>query len=119
MSTGQHRAEASEGRVAPPSGGAPGLPGLQKDNCTRKGRGKAVFVAEENIRLYIERFGEEQVGLLTVTTPSACLKASEFQPMWHSFQSHALKEMFPSGMWVRERQPRSGNWHAHAVVNAG
>ena len=22
-------------------------------------------------------------------------------------------------MWVRERQPRSGNWHAHAVVNVG
>jgi hypothetical protein len=22
-------------------------------------------------------------------------------------------------MWTRERQPRSGNWHAHAVVNVG
>jgi len=22
-------------------------------------------------------------------------------------------------MWVRERQPRTGNWHAHAVVNLG
>jgi hypothetical protein len=38
MSTVQHRAEASEGRVAPPAGGAPGLPGLQKDNCTVKPR---------------------------------------------------------------------------------
>jgi hypothetical protein len=27
--------------------------------------------------------------------------------------------MFPTGMWVRERQPRTGNWHAHAVVNLG
>ena len=22
-------------------------------------------------------------------------------------------------MWTRERQPRSGNWHAHSVVNVG
>ena len=22
-------------------------------------------------------------------------------------------------MWTRERQPRSGNWHAHAIVNVG
>jgi hypothetical protein len=119
MSTVQPQQEAAEGRVAPPLGGAPGLPSLQKDNCTRKGRGKAVFVAEENIRLYIEKFGVERVGLLTVTTPIACLLASDFQSKWHSFQSHALKESFPTGIWVRERQPRSGNWHAHAVVNAG
>ena len=59
MSMVQPQQEAAESRVAPPLGGAPGLPSLQKDNCTRKGRGKAVFVAEENIRLYIRRFGEE------------------------------------------------------------
>ena len=119
MSTVQPQPEAREGRVAPPSGGAPGLPSPKKDNCIRKYRFKPVFVAQENIRLYIEKFGEQNVGVLTVTTPSACLLAVEFQRMWHSFQSNVLKELFPTGMWNRERQPRSGNWHAHSVVNVG
>ena len=113
MSAGQPQLESREGRVAPPSGGAPGLPSLKKDNCIRRYRFKPVFVAQENIRLYIEKFGERNVGVLTVTTPSACLLAAEFQRMWHSFQSNVLKELFPTGMWNRERQPRSGNWHAH------
>jgi hypothetical protein len=39
--------------------------------------------------------------------------------MWHSFRTHILTEYFPTGMWTRERQPRTGNWHAHAVVNVG
>ena len=111
--------QPSNGTEAPALAGAPALPSLKKDNSTRTGRSKAVFVAEENIRLYIARFGEPQIGLLTVTTPSPCLKAFEFQRMWHSFQTHAVKDWFPTGMWVRERQPRSGNWHAHAVVNVG
>ena len=32
---------------------------------------------------------------------------------------HRVEELFPTGMWNRERQPRSGNWHAHSVVNVG
>ena len=111
--------EAEGGGVAPPSGGAPRLPSLKKDNCIRKHRYKAVFVAQENIRLYIEKFGEESVGVLTVTTPSECLLAGNFQRMWHSFQTNVLRDLFETGMWNRERQPRSGNWHAHTVVNVG
>ncbi len=30
-----------------------------------------------------------------------------------------VRKQFPSGMWTRERQPRSGNWHAHCVVAIG
>jgi hypothetical protein len=119
MNGEQSRPGAEEGTGAPPSGGAPGLPSLKKDNCIRQYRFKPVFVAQENIRLYIEKSGEKNVGVLTVTTPSACLLVAEFQPMWHSFQSNVLKELFPTGMWIRERQPRSGNWHAHAVVDVG
>lgn len=94
-----------------------GLPSLKKDNCIRKENLKAHFLAEENIRLYILKAGEANVGFLTVTVPCECLSARDFQKHWHSFLTNGLKKLFPDGMWTRERQPRSGNWHAHAVVN--
>ena len=95
----------------------PRLPCLKKNNCIISGRYRSVFVAQENIRLYIWKFGEENIGALTVTAAD-CLEAAEFQEKWHSY-INALKERFPTGMWTRERQPRSGNWHAHAAVNVG
>jgi len=95
----------------------PRLPSLKKDNCIINGRYRSVFVAQENIRLYIWKYGEQNVGALTVTAAD-CLETSEFQDKWHSYLN-ALKKIFPTGMWTRERQPRSGNWHAHAAVNIG
>jgi hypothetical protein len=95
----------------------PRLPCLKKDNCIINGRYRSVFVAQENIRLFIWKFGEHNVGALTVTVAD-CIEASDFQKKWHSFLN-ALREIFPTGMWTRERQPRSGNWHAHAAVNVG
>ncbi|HYR22288.1 MAG TPA: hypothetical protein VEP30_05120 [Chthoniobacterales bacterium] len=104
---------ADGGAPAPP----PRLPSLKKDNCIVNGRYRSVFVAQENIRLYIWKYGEQNVGALTVTAAD-CLETSEFQDKWHSYLN-ALKKIFPTGMWTRERQPRSGNWHAHAAVNIG
>lgn len=98
---------------------APALPCLKKDNCIRAGRHRSVFRAEESIRLYVQKYGESKCALLTVTTPSECLEAKAFQVKWHSFHSNVVRKLFPSGMWTRERQPRSGNWHAHGVVNVG
>jgi hypothetical protein len=98
---------------------APALPSLKKDNCIRNGRHRSVFRAEESIRLYIQKYGEANCALLTVTTPSECLESKQFQTRWHSFLSNALRKQFTTGMWTRERQPRSGNWHCHAVVNVG
>jgi hypothetical protein len=97
----------------------PRLPCLKSDNCIRTSRRKQLFVAQENIRLYIERFGENNVGVLTITTPSSCLTAREFQAKWHSFRTNVITRLFRTGMWVRERQPRTGNWHSHAVVDLG
>lgn len=95
----------------------PRLPSHKKDNCIINGRCRSVFVAQENIRLYIWKVGEENIGVLTVTIGD-CISASDFQRKWHSFLN-ALRKVFPTGMWTRERQPRSGNLHAHAVVNVG
>jgi len=101
--------------VAPAT--APALPSLKKDNCISNGRYRSVFVAQENIRVFIWKAGEQNVGALTVTAAD-CLGVREFQEKWHSFLN-ALKKELPCGMWTRERQPRSGNWHAHAAVNVG
>jgi len=108
-----HGKSAGCGAQAP----LPRLPRLKKDNCIINGRHRSVFIAQENIRLYSWKFGERNVGVLTVTAADT-LKSSDFQKKWHSF-INSLRKLFPTGMWVRERQPRSGNWHAHAVVNAG
>jgi len=97
----------------------PRLPCLQSDNCIRTSRRKQLFVAQENIRLYIEKFGENNVGVLTITMPSECLEAREFQKKWHSFRTNVVKKLFKTGMWVRERQSRTGNWHSHTVVDLG
>ena len=95
----------------------PRLPCLRKDNCIVNGRYRSVFVAEENIRLYIWKHGEQNIGALTVTAAD-CLESTDFQSRWHSYLN-AMKKRFSTGMWTRERQPRSGNWHAHAAVNVG
>lgn len=100
--------------AAPAAG--PVLPCLKKDNCIRSGRHRSVFRAEESIRLYVQKHGENNCALLTITTPAECLEAKQFQAKWHSYHSNVLRKMFATGMWVRERQPRTGNWHSHAVV---
>ena len=97
----------------------PALPCLKKDNCIRNGRHRSVFRAEASIRLYVQKYGEETCALLTVTTPSECLEAKEFQAKWHSYQTNIVREYISHWVWTRERQPRSGNWHCHAVVNVG
>ncbi len=102
--------------VAPAN--APALPSLLADNCIRTRRSKARFLAQENIRLYIEKYGVDQIGVLTVTAADT-LQAKEYQKKWHSFRTNFLKKTFDTGMWTRERQPRSGNWHSHSVVNVG
>ena len=119
MSGEQAPCGSSESSDAAAPAAAPSLPSLKADNCIRSSRRKQLFVARENIRLYIEKFGENNVGVLTVTTPDECLSAVEFQKRWHSFRTNALPRLFRTGMWIRERQPRTGNWHLHAVVDLG
>jgi hypothetical protein len=94
------------------------FPRLEEDKCNRKHSRKGRYSAEMNILGYINEHGENNVAELVVTVAD-CLSSKEFQKKWHSFLTGFLKRRFPSGMWTRERQPRSGNWHAHCVVNLG
>lgn len=103
------------GAPAPP----PALPCHKENNCTKPVSARSLFVAQENLRIYIQTFGENEVAVLTLTMPSLCLSAAQFQKIWHSWRTHALRKRFPTGMWIRERQPRSGSIHAHAIVHVG
>jgi hypothetical protein len=94
------------------------FPRLEEDKCNRDHSRKGRYSAEMNILGYIGNHGENNVAELVVTVAD-CLSAKEFQKKWHSFLTGFVKKRFPSGMWTRERQPRSGNWHAHCVVNLG
>ena len=94
------------------------FPRLEEDNCNRKHSRKGRFSAEMNILGYIREHGENNVAEL-VATASDCLSVKEFLKKWHSFLTGFLKKRFASGMWTRERQPRSGNWHAHCAVSLG
>ena len=110
FSGGTNRALA--GAVAP----AAPFPRQEEDKCNRKHSRKGRFSAEMNFLGYIREHGENNVAELVVTA-SDCLSSREFQQKWHSFLTGFLRKRFPSGMWIRERQPRSGNWHAHCTVN--
>jgi hypothetical protein len=109
----------TDGRDGGASAPPPALPCLEEDNCTKPVSARSLFLTQENLRLYIQNFGENEVAVLTVTMPSLCLSAVEFQKVWHSWRTHELRKRFPTGMWIRERQPRSGSIHAHAVVHVG
>ena len=97
---------------------AAGFLHLGKNKCNRNSNRKSQFVAEENIRLYIEFTGEDNIGVFLLTLPDG-LSIKEFQKKWHGFLTGVLRKVFPTGMWTRERQPRSGCWHCHAVVRHG
>jgi len=87
--------------------------------CIRKGRRKQVAAARLRLSALVERVGVKRVGVLTVTTADECRSSAEFQRRWHSFRTHVLSKCLSPGVWVRERQPRTGNWHAHALVDVG
>src|SRR5467141_1622586 len=100
MSTEQASVDEAKSAGCGASAALPRLPCLKSDNCIRTSRRKQLFVAQENIRLYIEKFGVNNVGVLTITTPSECLTVRGFQPKWHSFRTNVISRMFPTGMWV-------------------
>lgn len=86
-----------------------------EDNYNSK---RSRFVASENIAAFIRTVGECNVLVGYLTCPGG-QSLEVFQQKWKSFFNGALRGMFGSGMWVRERQHRTGDWHAHFVVDAG
>jgi hypothetical protein len=97
---------------------APALLHLKKLKCVennRSGARRSAFVAALEIELFIQFEGINRCADLMVTAPD-CLSLREFQKRWRSFHRYVVKPLFNRGHWIRERQPRSGNWHGHGPV---
>src|SRR6266487_342293 len=67
---------------------------------------RSQFVALENIAAYIRVVGENHVLIGYLTCPGAH-SLDVFQRKWKSFRDGVLRKLFPSGMWVRERQSKT------------
>ena len=86
--------------------------------AARKRRSRAFLVLRRITASLMADIGVFLLPRKIFVCTSDCLEAVDFQSKWHSYLN-ALKKLFTTGMWTRERQPRSGNWHAHAAVNVG
>jgi hypothetical protein len=102
-------------RGAPP----PRLPCLESSSLNARTNRKCLFAARENMRGYVRRVGEDRIGVLTLTTADECQSLREFQRRWNSLMTNFVRRLWRSGVWVRERQMRTGNWHGHALVDVG
>src|SRR5262249_10818003 len=84
-----------------------------------RARRKSLYAAQQNMRGYVKRVGEDRIGVLTLTTADECRSLREFQRRWNSLMTNFIRRLWKSGVWVRERQIRTGNWHGHALVDVG
>ena len=109
------RRERGLRRVAP----LPRLPCLKSSSLNGRTNRKPLFAAQQNMRGYVERVGEDRIGVLTLTTANECRWLREFQRRWNSLMTNFIRRLWKSGVWVRERQVRTGNWHGHALVDVG
>jgi hypothetical protein len=108
--------EVGVGQANPSERAKPAASLAQKNNYYDGKRSQ--FVAAENIAAYIRSVGEGHVLIGYLTCPGA-QSLEVFQRKWKSFRDGVLRKMFPSGIWVRERQSKTGDWHTHFVVGAG
>jgi len=97
----------------------PRLPCHKSSSLNRRTNRKSQFAAQQNMRGYVRRVGEDRIGVLTLTTADECRSLREFQRRWNSLMTNFIRRLWKSGVWVRERQMRTGNWHGHALVDVG
>src|SRR5207244_6446702 len=97
----------------------PRLPSQESSSLNGRTNRKRVFAAQENMRGYVRRVGEDRIGVLTLTTADECRPLREFQRRWNSLMTNFVRRLWKSGVWVRERQMRNGNWHGHGLVEVG
>jgi hypothetical protein len=97
----------------------PRLPCLKSSSLNGRTNRKPLFAAQQNMRGYVKQVGEDRIGVLTLTTADECRSLREFQRRWNSLMTNFIRRLWKSGVWVRERQMRTGNWHGHALVDVG
>src|SRR5438067_12325899 len=97
----------------------PRLPCLKSSSLNGRTNRKPLFAAQQNMRGYVKQVGEDRIGVLTLTTADECRSLREFQRRGNSLMTNIIRRLWKSGVWVRERQMRTGNWHGHALIDVG
>lgn len=77
---------------------------------------KSAAALEMNVRQFIEVFGIEKVGFLTLTFADDVQDVKEASRRFHSLRTNFLKKHFEHYVCVYERM-KSGRIHFHLIVN--
>jgi hypothetical protein len=64
----------------------PRLPCLKSSSLNERTNRKPLFAAQQNMRGYVRRVGEDRIGVLTLTTADECRSLKEFQRRWNSLR---------------------------------
>jgi hypothetical protein len=97
---------------------AAALPCLNRSNCTRlpPSAAKTAWLLTESVKRFIEKFGLEKAGFLTLTFADHVIDPKEAQKRFHSLASHVFNKRYHR-RWIRvfERQ-KSGRIHYHVLI---
>lgn len=77
---------------------------------------KSTTALEINVKAFIEAFGLNKVGFLTLTFADDVTDPKEAQRRFHSLRTNFLKRHFPEYVCVYERT-KKGRIHFHLIVN--
>lgn len=77
---------------------------------------KSTTSLEMNVKAFIEAFGLNKVGFLTLTFADDVTDPKEAQRRFHSLRTNFLKRHFPEYVCVYERT-KKGRIHFHLIVN--
>lgn len=118
MSGLEQVASSSTGDAPAAAQAAAALPCLNRNNCTilPSSARRTAWLLEASVKKFIERFGLEKVGFLTLTFADHVVDSKEAQRRWHSLASHVFNKRYQR-RWIRviERQ-KSGRIHYHVLV---
>jgi hypothetical protein len=74
----------------------------------------------EALERFVRRIGEAQVGSFGVSMPgSAGVRLLDVEFDFAGYRDRCLRKHFKSGVWICERQEKTGDWHIHAAVDLG
>lgn len=77
---------------------------------------KQAFVLEENVKKFVQTFGLNNVGFLTLTFRDNVEDNKEASRRYKSLEHNFLAKEFGERLLVKERQKR-GAWHYHLLVD--
>lgn len=77
---------------------------------------KSAYALELNVKSFIEKFGINHVGFLTLTFKDHVTDAKEAQRRFNSLRTNFLKKHYPNYIRVIERT-KTGRIHYHLIVS--